>query len=170
MTSTKISHSNLYSNSYISEKWNGGYKLEIDLTSKSLISDWILDFNLSNAYKIRGAYGVELVDNGDGNYSISGQGGWQDLEAGETAKAIFIIDGNADKASIPKLTASGSSIINKPDITEPKTIEQQINASSKVVEDWNGGYKLEVDISSESKTSDWTLDFDLPYTIRGAYG
>ncbi|MEM8830933.1 MAG: cellulose binding domain-containing protein, partial [Cyanobacteria bacterium P01_G01_bin.19] len=168
MARTKISNSNLYSNSYVSQSWNGGYKLEVDLTSKSSVDDWTLDFDLSHT--IRGAYGVDLVDNGNGNYTISGQGNLQDLDPGETAKAIFIIDSNTRNTTIPKFTASGSSIINKPDITEPKTIKQQINASSKVVEDWNGGYKLEVDISSESKTSDWTLDFELPYTIRGAYG
>ena len=163
MASTKISNSNLYSNSYISQKWNGGYKLEVDLTSEFNVDNWTLDFDLP--YSIRGAYGVDLVDNGDGNYTISGQGNWQNLEPGETAKAIFIIDSNAQEATIPEFIASGSSVLTKSEMTK-----QQVTASPKVVEDWNGGYKLEVDLTSESKASDWTLDFELPYSIRGAYG
>ena len=55
---------------------------------------------------IRDAYGVELSDNGSGNYSISGQGNLEDLQVGEQAKATFIIDDSNQNAVIPQFTAS----------------------------------------------------------------
>ncbi|MBE9043169.1 hypothetical protein IQ255_01885 [Pleurocapsales cyanobacterium LEGE 10410] len=111
MTIKKIPNSNLYLDAYISEDWLGGYKLEVDLSSKTNAQDWTLDFDLPNSnYSIRGAYGVDLIDNGNNNYTISGQDGWQDLEPGETAKAVFIIDDNQKKAFVPQFTNSDSSI------------------------------------------------------------
>ncbi|MEM8832824.1 MAG: polysaccharide lyase, partial [Cyanobacteria bacterium P01_G01_bin.19] len=56
------------------------------------------------------AYGVDLVDKGGNKYSISGQGNWQDLDPGETAKAIFIIDDNGQNAIAPKFTGSNSTV------------------------------------------------------------
>jgi hypothetical protein len=141
---------------YVSQDWKGGYKLEVDLTSELVAQDWKLNFDLD--YSIKGAYGVDLIDNGKGKYTISGQGDWQSLEPGETAKAILIIDDKGKDAIIPKFTS-----LNSP-------VKTKIATSSAVVEDWKGGYKLEVGITSESNAKDWKLNFDLDYSIKGAYG
>jgi hypothetical protein len=111
---TNISNSNFSANSNISLDWNGGYKIEVDLTSDVNAQGWTLDFDLPGT--IRGAYGVDLIDNGNSNYTISGQGDYQDLEPGETAKAIFIVDDNGNEAKVPQFTDNG--LIGSP-ITDP---------------------------------------------------
>ncbi|MGF1590952.1 MAG: cellulose binding domain-containing protein, partial [Pleurocapsa sp.] len=114
MAITKISNSNLYTDTYVVEDWKGGYKLEVDLSAESDAKDWKLNFDLDSSYSIRGAYGVDLVNNGSGNYTINGQGGWQSLEPGETAKAIFIIDDSGKDAIIPQFTSLMGSVISDP--------------------------------------------------------
>ena len=42
--------------------------------------------------------------------------------------------------------------------------------NANITNSWNGGYKLVVDITSDATAEDWELNFDLPYTIRGAFG
>ena len=155
MAKKKIANTNIYENSYISKEWGSGYKIQVDLTSDVNALDWELKFDFD--HKIRDAYGVDLVDNGNGNYSITGQGNGQDLEPGETAKVIFIIDSNSQHATLPKFSA----------LDTPKT---EINTSSEITADWKGGYKIEVDLTSEFNAKDWNLNFKLPHSIRDAYG
>ena len=161
MATKRFPYSNLFANSYISKNWGSGYKLEVDLTSESVIEDWKLDFKLPQGSTIRDTYGVELVDNGSGNYSISGTGSRETVRPGEIDKAIFVIDTKNTQAIVPNfkldaLTATSS----------------KITTASEIVADWKGGYKLEVDISSKANVSDWKLEFKLPVgrTIRSAYG
>ncbi len=75
-------------NSYVSQTWNGGYKLELDLTAKSQANNWKLDFDLP--YRIKEIYGVDLNNNNNGSYTISGLNDWNTLNAGQKVKAIFI--------------------------------------------------------------------------------
>ena len=44
--------------------------------------------------------------------------------------------------------------------------QTNIKTNSTISQDWHGGYKLELDITAESKAKGWTLDFELPYEIR----
>ena len=69
-------------NPTITEDWNGGYKLEIDLTAAEKVENWKLDFQLP--YTIDQAYGVDLVDNGNGSYTISGQDDQVSLNKSQT--------------------------------------------------------------------------------------
>ncbi|NJK54724.1 MAG: cellulase, partial [Pleurocapsa sp. SU_5_0] len=82
--------------SLITEDWDGGYKLELDLSAKSDANDWQLDFNLP--YSIQAAYGVDLIDNGNGNYSINGQNDQVNLASGQSIKPILIIDDGGQEA------------------------------------------------------------------------
>ncbi|PSB12157.1 hypothetical protein C7B62_02650, partial [Pleurocapsa sp. CCALA 161] len=82
--------------SLITEDWNGGYKLELDLSAKSDANDWQLDFNLP--YSIQTAYGVDLIDNGNGNYSINGQNDQVNLTSGQSIKPILIVDDSGQEA------------------------------------------------------------------------
>ena len=44
------------------------------------------------------------------------------------------------------------------------------NTNSYIAENWSGGYKLELELTSESDIDNWMLDFELPYNISTAYG
>lgn len=169
-------------NSSIVEDWNGGYKLELDLTAEADAEDWELNFKLP--YKIRDAYGVELQDNGDGNYTISGENGLVNLEEGQTIKPIFIIDTDNNKQEpLPLEFATEATANNESETMEmgesdtdaegSETMEDlagKFTTSSSIVEDWDGGYKLELDLTAEADAEDWELGFKLPYKIRNAYG
>lgn len=87
-------------NPQIVEDWYGGYKLEIDLKANSDLDSWQLDFNLP--YEIREVYGVDLIDNDDGSYTISGQNDLVDLQQGQSIRAIFIVNDNNSEALVPE--------------------------------------------------------------------
>ena len=90
----------------ITEDWQNGYKLEVDLGAKSNLSDWQLDFDLP--HNVKEAYGVELLDNDNGSFSISGLKGQENLKPGQSVKAIFIIDGTSAEATLPQFTLSNA--------------------------------------------------------------
>jgi endoglucanase len=148
------------SNSQIVDDWQGGYKLALDLSAKSNTKDWQLDFNLP--YKIKAAYGVDLMDKGNGNYTIKGQNDQVNLVSGQAIKPIFVIDDGGKQAL--KLNVTGSS-----GLTEAQG-SGKISAAPSIIEDWNGGYKLEVSLKAESNADNWKVDFNLPYKIKAAYG
>jgi len=93
------STSSLGVNPSITEDWNGGYKLEINLTAETESNDWKVDFNLP--YNISAAYGVDLINHGDGNYTISGQNDQVNLSEGQSIKPIFIVEDNGQQALVP---------------------------------------------------------------------
>ncbi len=76
----------LKTNSQIVEDWAGGYKLELEISAESQADGWTLDFELS--YNIAETYGVDIVNNGDGSYTIDGQNDQVNLSAGQTIKAL----------------------------------------------------------------------------------
>ncbi len=158
--------SKLDTNSSIIEDWDGGYKIEVDITAESRANNWTLNFNLP--YEISEVYGVDLVDNGNGNYTISGQNDQEDLKKGQSIKPVFIVQDNGQNAIAPEFLSMGSEVATEPKII--KEPENKLTASPTIIEDWDGGYKLELDISAEARSNDWTLDFKLPYQISEAYG
>jgi endoglucanase len=168
MANNKTSKSLFNTNAQIVEDWNGGYKLEFDLTANSAANNWKLDFSLP--YKITAAYGVDLVDKGNGNYSIDGQNDQVNLKSGQTIKPIFIIDDGGKQAILPKFSNTGSGMTPKPNPVTPSKPTTSLMASPSVVEDWNGGYKLAVDLKASSVANNWKANFNLPYTIKEAYG
>ena len=87
---------NINTNSYVSEDWQGGYKLELDLTSQSQIDNWTLNFELP--YQVSAAYGVNLIQNNDGSYTIAGKDGWENLNEGQSIRPIFIIEDDGGQA------------------------------------------------------------------------
>ncbi|HEY9768814.1 MAG TPA: cellulose binding domain-containing protein [Coleofasciculaceae cyanobacterium] len=155
MAITKISNSTLSANSYISEDWKGGYKLEVDLTSSAVAKDWKLNFNLAD-YSIRGAYGVDLVNNGKGNYTIDGQGKGQTLDPGETVKATFVIDDKGKNAVVPKFTTNlmGSVISDPISAPAPKLSKGAITVG---FENHKGGTVY----SNAAQSKDWKVDWSI---------
>ena len=157
----------LITDSQIVEDWAGGYKLELDITAKSDAKDWKLDFKLP--YTIREVYGVDLTNNGNGSYTIDGQNDQVNLKKGQSIKPIFIIDDNGKKAL--ELDVFNTNVATEP--KKPAVVKEpvaEITANPVIVEDWAGGYKLELDLKAKSEAKDWKLDFKLPYTIREVYG
>ncbi len=110
-------------NSQILEDWKGGYKLEIDLRAKSYVEGWEVDFSLP--YAIREVYGADLIDRGEGNYTISGQNDQVDLQRGQSISPLFIIADDGKQALLPKFISSDSKI--------PTNIKPQINNKQKII-------------------------------------
>lgn len=44
------------------------------------------------------------------------------------------------------------------------------NFDPQIVEDWNGGYKLELELEAEFDIQTWSVEFSLPYEIEEVYG
>jgi hypothetical protein len=115
---TMANSNNIFNtNSLITEDWQGGYKLEVELKAESQADNWQLDFNLP--YKITAAYGVDLIDNGNGNYSINGQNDQVNLTSGQSIKPIFIIEDGGQQAKKPEFSDSVEAIAPEPE-TEPE--------------------------------------------------
>lgn len=104
MATNQIFDSIFNANSSITEDWSGGYKFELSLTAESNAEDWQVNLNLP--YAIKAAYGVDLVDNGNGNYTISGQNDQASLYQGQSIKPIFVIDDYSQEAVLPQLDSS----------------------------------------------------------------
>jgi endoglucanase len=101
MNTSNNNSNNIFSTTAsITEDWQGGYKLELGLTAEANAQDWQLDFSLP--YKIQAAYGVDLIDNGDGNYTIKGQNDQATLQSGQSIKPIFIIEDGGKEALKPE--------------------------------------------------------------------
>ncbi|MEM7761079.1 MAG: hypothetical protein AAF298_23560, partial [Cyanobacteria bacterium P01_A01_bin.40] len=197
--------SQLLTNALISDVWENGYKIEIDLTAESDVSDWLLDFDFP--HQVREVYGVDLTDNGNNSYSLSGQNDQASLEQGQSIKAVFIVDRLGGDASLPVFGQTDISmeememevieVVSEPLAAELEAMEPEMEeameplgndsmvveesevmaetgsplmASSSITEDWDQGYKVEVNLSAESDVNDWKLDFSLPYEISAAYG
>ena len=92
--------------SQIIEDWRGGYKLEIDLEAKFYVEDWEVDFSLP--YTIREVYGADLIDRGNGNYTISGQNDQVDLQRGQSISPLFVIEDEGKRALLPESISSDS--------------------------------------------------------------
>ncbi len=147
-------------NPLISEDWNGGYKLEVDISSENNIQGWTLNFDLP--YSIRDAYGVDLVDNGNGSYTVSGQGGWQDLEPGETAKAIFIVDDGGQDAVIPQFTGSDSTASNDNTlmgavISDPAPVTQSGQLGANAISVGFEGHSANTSYNNSAQSKDWDV-------------
>ncbi|MEL6441265.1 MAG: hypothetical protein AAFQ80_18675, partial [Cyanobacteria bacterium J06621_8] len=157
-------------NASIVEDWQDGYKLEIELTAESDADDWRLDFDFSHT--LRAVYGVELAENDDNSYSISGLNAQSSLEPGQSIQAIFIVDRLDSDLDLPVFAQElmEQEMEPMPEMTVTDFADSPLTASSVISEDWNEGYKLEVDLTAESDANDWKLDFHLPYNIRTAYG
>lgn len=135
------SNSNLTTNPYITDDWNGGYRLVVDLTAELSASDWSLNFDLPGT--IREAYGVELIDHDNGSYSISAQGEEQNLNQNQTAQAILIIDDYGQDAVTPQFSLDNDNQLMGSAISEPFSAPASSEANSLPTEPQ--GNQLDVD-------------------------
>lgn len=107
----------------IVEDWFGGYKLEVDLKAKDDLEAWEVDFSLP--YTIRETYGVDIIDRGNGNYTISGQNDQVNLDQGQSISPIFIVEDNGQLALVPEFISSDQKITN--------TKQNKIKAKGKII-------------------------------------
>jgi nitrous oxidase accessory protein NosD len=126
--------------STITEDWNGGYKLELSLGNDQGADNWTLNFNLP--YKVSAAYGVDLIQNTDGSYSMSGQNGWASLAPGQTINPILIVEDQGQYAQVPQFFEPQSNPISTPinTIDSPNQIDTS-NPSDLP----SGAYTIDVD-------------------------
>ena len=125
-------------NSVITEDWNGGYKLELGLTAEANADNWTVDFQLP--YTIDQAYGADIVDNGNGNYTISGQNNQASLDRGQSINSVFIIEDYGQEAVMPQID---SSITTSFQPIEESTTEE--STADNAIQPENGRNILDVD-------------------------
>ena len=129
-------------NSSVALDWYDGYKLELTFTAESNASNWQLDFELP--YEIKEVYGVDLVNHGDGRYTVSGEGNQTNLSQGQSINSVFIIkDDNKDykEAVLPKFNSSTASYSQPVDVIASESQPTNIIAT----EPENGGKIISVD-------------------------
>lgn len=149
--------------STITDNWGGSYRIVLDLEALSIAQDWKLEISLPQDYKIDQIYDGELT-HGAGQTYISGKGWNESLAQGTNTEIVLIVHkGDSNQASITPEFIFADSI-------NSASINSELDTNSLIVEDWYGGYKLEVAITSESQANGWQLDFNLPYEISEVYG
>ncbi len=153
----KVSNYSIDANTFITEDWSGGYKLEADITAKSDAQDWKLDFKLP--YTIQDAYGVDLIDNGDGSYTISGQNGRVNLQEGQSIQPIFIIEDNGQEALMPEFKLQGAQISTLPEIEEATDTLPPAVLSSNAIEVGFKNHDNNTAYGSNAQSKDWNVNF-----------
>ena len=103
-------------NSLITETWTGGYKLELDIVAELEANNWQIEFN--TPHTITEVHGVDLVDNGNGNYTITGQNDQASLESGQSIKPVFIMDGTTEAVEL-NITDSSTMMSEVEPLSEP---------------------------------------------------
>ena len=126
----------------ITEDWYGGYKLELELTAESDAIDWQVDFELP--YSIKEVYGVDLVDNGDGSYTITGQNDQTSLASGQSIKPIFIIEDGGQQAL-------EFNIIDSAAMTEPTPMVEAETTTLEMISSEAGSFES---MAEETTTPD----------------
>jgi len=54
--------------------------------------------------------------------------------------------------------------------TNQTTTNTTLNTNPIISQDWQGGYKLELAITAQQSANNWSINFELPYSISAAYG
>ena len=156
--------------STITEDWGKHHKVVIDLEALTNADNWKIGVSLPDSYKIDKFYGAEVSTN-DGQTYISGLDRNKNLQKGRKTQIVLIVDeGNStdSQAILPEFLFADSN--NKSTIDRSTKSDLALTYESNIVEEWNDGYKLEIDLKAESDAKDWQLDFSLPYHIREVYG
>ena len=163
MTTSNFPVSNINTNAYISEDWYGGYKLEVELSSASDLRNWSLDFNFPHF--IRAIYGVDLIDNSNGNYTIKGPNHWQAIKAGESLKTILIVDDGSNQPTVPQFdtleevgtdnSLMGSAIAEPMPIPEPIFSQPQLNSDAISV--GFEGHSNNTTYNTSTQKQDWDV-------------
>ena len=151
--------------STITNDWGGAHRLAVSLEALSDVANWEIEVDLPADYKIDQIYNAKLIER-EGKTYISGASWNKEMTAGETTGIVFIMDEGKSRKAAP-LTTNFLFADSEPSTA---AADAQINAQSEITEDWNGGYKLEVELKAEGNANNWQVDFNLPYEIKEVYG
>ena len=164
MTTNNTTNSPLSTHSEISEDWNGGYKLEVDVTSDAPIQDWSLDFDLP--YSIDEVYGVDLAEHGNSNYTISGQGESQDLDAGQSLDSVFIVDDDGGEAQTPQFSSDSNNQNNL--MSQPIQASGTSQLSSEATSVGFEGHSHGTTYDYTAQAQDWDVAWSTQLEERGS--
>ena len=153
-----VKQGNINLNSRITDDWGNVQRIVLDIEALSQTQGWKIEIP-QDSYTIDQIYGAKLTEENGKTY-ISGASWNEDLEQEEKTEVVLIVD------EISPVTNT-SYVFNT---AEPVAAPSAPNINSRIVEDWYGGYKLEVDLKAESDIQNWQSDFSLPYNIRAVYG
>ena len=123
INNTTTTQNNLDFNPAIVEDWQGGYKLELDITAREAVKNWSVDFSLP--FNIIKVYGVDLENHGDGSYTITGQNDQVSLNSGQSISPIFIIEDNGQQAVTPNFPSTET-------VTQP--LDNSDNSQSNTID------------------------------------
>ncbi|MGD1917775.1 MAG: cellulose binding domain-containing protein, partial [Pleurocapsa sp.] len=150
--------------STITDDWGGSHRVSIDLEALSSAQNWKMEISIPDNYDIKEIYGGEIIHENGKTY-LSGVSWNQSLNQGNKTEIILIVDeGNSRNQDPIKPTFLFADSDSSP------SVDLDIHTSSSIPEDWNGGYKVEVDLTAQSQAKNWTIDFKLPYQISESYG
>ena len=91
--STKVGNVNF---SYkITDRWYGGYRVEIDFASIADAKNWMASINLPEGHTVIENYGILISQNNSGSINIAGDEWNSSLSTGEKSEAILIVAGDA---------------------------------------------------------------------------
>ena len=181
MLSNNSNNKNNFSlNSTITDDWGGSHRVVLDLEALSTAKNWQAGLDLADGYEIKEIYGGKLSYQ-DGNAYVSGEDWNKSLKQGEKAEVVLIVEEgkNANSAPIEPQLIGGDTLISSAPPTptqsaqpesKPSQSGSELSFDSDIAQDWQGGYKLEVDIKAQGNANDWQADFQLPYEITAAYG
>lgn len=177
-----VNHNTFNIQSTIANDWGKGHKVVIDLEALNSVSDWKLGIDIPQHYQIQKIYGGELSTT-DGQTYLSGVTRNQDLNSGQKTQVVLIVNeaqATSTEAILPQFTFADTARDTVAELKTDKastsastsTSTSALDATSNIVEDWHGGYKLELNLTAQQQTDNWQLDFQLPndYSIAEVYG
>ena len=155
----------------------------IDLEALATARDWKIGVTLPDDYDIDQIYNAKLSTE-EGKTYISGEDWNNNLDKGSKTEVVLIVtEGNSSNSEpiLPQFffanpvenpaAETDSSDNNTADNFDSfNQSDSQLNFNSQIEEDWEGGYKLKLDIKADRDAKNWQADFEFPYTIREVYG
>ena len=77
----------------ITDTWNVGYRLTLDVTASVDVADWTVQVRVPEGYRVSELYGFE-ADEREGLLALSRRSWNPNLAAGQTAQGVFIVQGS----------------------------------------------------------------------------
>jgi len=156
----------------ITDDWNTAHRIVWDLEALTASQSWQVELSLPDGYTIKEIHGGKITQE-YGKIYVSGEDWNKDLNAGEKTEIVLIVNENSNSNSAPipiQFLYADSTDNSLADESNSEELNSAVSLNSQIVEDWDGGYKLEAEISAQSDINNWEVDFSLPYTIKEVYG
>ena len=150
--------------SMITDDWGGSHRLVINLEALGDADNWKIGLDIPKDYQIKEFYSGKVIQE-EGKTYLTGAGGNKSMTAGDKVEIVLIVD-EGNSTNLDPIAPQFMFADSVPNSTQSDSV---LDASSSIVEDWNGGYKLELDITAKSEANNWQVDFNTPHKIREFY-